>query len=164
MAKPAVWYFNAARRTVQAVWPRLAPPDDAFAAAILPPAERRLYLAMDSRDRRHACDVAKAVLAHDPAARSEMVRAALLHDVGKAGRPYRVIERILVHLLPDRPLPAEPRLDGLRGAMQMKVHHQAYGAEMIRAAGGSEAVARLVARHHVAGGEAELLRRIDERT
>lgn len=164
MARPAIWYLNAARRTVTAVWPALAPPDDAFAATHLPPAERRLYLSMDPRDRHHACEVAKALLRRHPDAEGALVRAALLHDVGKAARPYRVLERILVHLLPERSLPEEPRLKGLDGAMQMKLHHQRYGARMIRSAGGSEAVARLVERHHVPGGEAELLRRIDDET
>ncbi len=164
MARPTVWYLNAARRTVRAVAPWLAPPDDAFARSHLPAAEFRLYQAMDPRDRQHACEVARALLARHPGVTDELVRAALLHDVGKSGRRYRVLERILVHLLPERQLAPEPRLPGLAGALQMKQHHHAYGAEMIRAAGGSEGVARLVAHHHVAGGEAELLRRIDDET
>jgi len=164
MARPAIWYLNAARRTARAVWPRLAPPDDAFAARRLPPAERRLYLRMDPRDRHHACEVAKALLRRHPDAGDALVRAALLHDVGKSARPYRVLERILVHLLPERPLPAEPRFEGLEGAVQVKRHHHHYGAGMIREAGGSEAVARLVECHHEPGGEAELLRQIDDET
>lgn len=164
MAKPRAWYLNAARRTVRALLPALAPPDDAFAETRLSGAEYRLYLRMDRRDRQHACEVARALLGRHPDAGEALVRAALLHDVGKAGRPYRVLERVLVHLLPTRALPAEPRLGGLAGAMQVKAHHQRYGADMIRAAGGSEAVARLVAGHHDVGGDAELLRRIDEET
>jgi putative nucleotidyltransferase with HDIG domain len=164
MARPVVWYLNAARRTVRAVLPVLAPPDDAFAARRLPPEELGLYAAMDLRDRHHACEVAKALLERHPEAPDELVRAALLHDVGKAARPYRVLERIVAHLLPERALPPEPRLGGLAGALQVKRYHHRYGAAMIRAAGGSEVVARLVEHHHVAGGEAELLRRIDDET
>lgn len=164
MAKPRAWYLNAARRTLRALVPALAPPDDAFAAERLSPALFRLYLSMDPRDRQHAGEVAKMLLARHPQASTELVRAALLHDVGKAGRPYRVVERVLVHLLPAGPVPPEPRLKGLAGALQVKRHHHAYGAELIRAAGGSEAVARLVAGHHVEGGDAELLRQIDDET
>jgi len=164
MARPPVWYLNAARRTLHAVLPALTPPDDAFASRWLPVAEYRVYQMMDPRDRHHACQVAKALLARKPGVTDELVRAALLHDVGKSGRRYRVLERVLVHLLPERPLPAEPRLRGLAGALQVKRHHHAYGAEMIRSAGGSETVARLVADHHVAGGNAEMLRRIDDET
>ncbi len=164
MARPPVWYLNAARRTLRAVWPSLAPPDDAFARRTLPEAEYRVYERMDRRDRHHACEVAKALLARHPGAPDELVRAALLHDVGKSERRYRVLERVLVHLLPERQVPAEPRLGGLAGALQVKRHHQTYGARMIRSAGGSEAVARLVEAHHVVGGDAELLRRIDDET
>ncbi|HKI57107.1 MAG TPA: HDIG domain-containing protein [Trueperaceae bacterium] len=164
MPKPSAWYLNAARRTVRALVPGLAPPDDAFAASRLTGAEYGLYLRMDRRDRHHACEVAKELLARHPGASEVLVRAALLHDLGKADRPFRVLERVLVHLLPTRPLPPEPRLRGLAGAMQVKRHHQRYGADMIRAAGGSEVVARLVAGHHRVGGEAELLRRIDDET
>jgi len=164
MARPPVWYLNAVWRTLHAVLPALAQPDDAFARRRLPAAEYRVYEQMDPRDRHHACHVAKALLARHPAVADELVRAALLHDVGKAGRRYRVLERVLAHLLPERPVPAEPRLDGLAGALQVKRHHHDYGAAMIRAAGGSETVARLVADHHVAGGDAEILRRIDDET
>lgn len=164
MPKPSAWYLNAARRAVRALLPALAPPDDALAEARLTASEYRLYLRMDPRDRHHACEVTRTLLARQPDAPAVLVRAALLHDVGKAQRPYRLLERVLVHLLPARPLPPEPRLRGLAGAMQVKRHHQVYGAEMIRAAGGCEAVARLVAGHHQVGGAAEPLRRIDDET
>lgn len=163
MPRPS-WYLNAARRTLRALVPSLSPPDDGFARARLPAAELRLYLRMDPRDRHHACHVARTLLARHPEASDVLVRAALLHDVGKSGRPYRVLERILVHLLPGRALPAEPRLRGIAGALQVKRHHHRYGADMIRAAGGSEDVARLVLGHHQGGGEAEWLRRVDEET
>lgn len=159
-----MWYLNAARRTLRALLPSLARPDDAFARERLPGREYELYLAMDGRDRHHGCEVAKALLERHPGVSEVLVRAALLHDVGKAQRPYRVLERVLVHLLPARPLPPEPRLKGLAGALQVKRHHHLYGAQMIRSAGGSERVARLVADHHVAGGDAELLRAIDDET
>lgn len=164
MAKPSAWYLNAAWRTVHALLPALVAPDDAFAERLLSPAEYRLYLAMDARDRHHACQVTKVLLERHPEATDDLLRASLLHDVGKSGRPYRVLERILVHLMPSRPLPSEPRLSGFAGALQMKLHHHTYGAQMIRSAGGSERVARLVAHHHDGGGEAELLRRIDDET
>lgn len=85
-------------RTAQAFVPRLARADDAFAARVLPRAEYALYRRMDVRDRAHACGVARALLTLEPAAPSTLLRAALLHDVGKSGRRYRPLERILVAL------------------------------------------------------------------
>ncbi len=164
MAKPLVWYLKAPRRTLRALLPALAPPDDAYAERVLPPNEFRLYLNMDPRDRQHACEVARTLRERHPGASDELVRAALLHDVGKAGRPYRLLERILVHLVPAPDTAAEPRRSGLAGALQMKRHHPAYGAAMIRAAGGSERVARLVAHHPDEAEEAALLDRIDDET
>ncbi len=154
---------NQFRRTLRAFVPALARPDDAWAKGRLEPAEYILYRAMDPRDRAHACEVAWAVLGLEPDPR--LVRAALLHDLGKAERPFNPFERILVHLHAPAELPPEPRFFGLRGAWQIKLHHARYGAERLRAAGGCEAVAEIVARHHQPDGHplAALLKRVEER-
>ena len=147
-------------------FPQLLDVDDAFAEEHLLPAEYRLYRQMDRRDRHHACFVTKALLIQEPGVSSVLVRAALLHDVGKVRLPYRLWQRIAVHLYSPRNLPSEPPMSGLRGAWQVKLHHAQYGAEMIRSVGGGEAVAQLVARHHRPGADAQaiLLKRIDEKT
>lgn len=160
------WCTNAARRTVRSITESQAEPDDGFARDVLRPEELRLYLGMDARDREHAVEIARALVSEFPDASDELVRAALLHDVGKQLRPYRVWERILAHLWAPADIPREPRFRGLRGAWQMRVHHAAYGAELLRAAGGSEDVARLIEQHDAAwpGPEARKLQRVDGRT
>ncbi|MFO7544602.1 MAG: HD domain-containing protein [Trueperaceae bacterium] len=165
-AKPASWYLNAARRTVSAAVPALARPDDAWAEERLEPAEAALYLRLPAPERVHAIDVARCVLRKRPDAPAVLVRAALLHDVGKLGSPHHVVWRVLTHLLPEPKLPAEPRMRGLAGARQARRHHAAYGAEAIRRAGGGEDVADLVQRHHdsIATGDAAILRACDART
>lgn len=164
--KPWAWAWNATLRTVRGVHPALAAPDDDWAASRLPAPERRLYLGMDARERDHAVRVARALEAEHPDAPDELVRAALLHDVGKSRRSYRVHERILVHLVGGGSVPPEPRLRGLAGARQVARHHAAYGAAMIREAGGSVRVAELVARHERPGDDpdARRLRDVDRRT
>ncbi len=167
IVKPAAWYLNAALRTARAFVPGLARPDDAFAASWLPRVEHDLYLHMDARDRDHACRVARALLALAPDAEATLVRAALLHDVGKADAPYRAWERIAVHVY-------TPATDGSRSvpiraveaAWRRHRDHAARGAAMILAAGGDPRVADLVRHHHDDDGPegVALLRRVDART
>jgi putative nucleotidyltransferase with HDIG domain len=157
--------MNVIARTVYAFLPALARPDDDFARQHLPStSEYVLYTGMDVRDRDHACQVAKTLLAAYPQASSELVRAALLHDVGKSGSSYRPVHRIIVHLYTPKNLPASPRLHGLEGAQQRHLHHAQYGADLICKHGGDERVAEIVARHHDPqdDGEAALLKRVDE--
>jgi putative nucleotidyltransferase with HDIG domain len=153
--------LNLVRRTAAAFFPALARPDDDFAAEVLPQAESDLYMKMDRRDRAHACEVARAL--ETRASSSLLLRAALLHDVGKYEAQYNPLERIAVHLYtPD--LPPEPRLKGLRGAWQRRRYHERYGARLILEGGGDPAVADIVARHHRPDGhpEATALKAVEE--
>lgn len=118
-------------------------PDDAFALALLEEEERGLYLAMDPRDRAHGVRVAQRLLALYPEAPGFALRAALLHDAGKALRPYRPWERVLVGLLAP-PLPPYPLRQGLLGAFQVRRHHPLYAAERIK----DPQVRALVLEHH----------------
>ncbi len=156
--------MNVIARTTRAFLPGLAEPDDDFARQYLSGSEYVLYAKMDVRDRDHACEVTKTLLKAHPEASSELIRAALLHDVGKSGSSYRPWQRIAVHLYTPQNIPASPRYHGLKGAWQRHLHHSYYGAELIRKHGGDDRVADLVARHHdpQGDGEAALLKRVDE--
>ncbi len=167
--KPPVWYVNAAFRTLRAFVPALARPDDAFAATWLPACEFDLYRGMDRRDRDHACRVARRVLAVEPQVSAMVVRAALLHDVGKSAAPYRAWERIAVHLYrPWRPHGGAevPAAGTLAAVWQWHQAHAARGASMILAAGGDPEVAALVRQHHDPDGPAgaDLIRAVDAGT
>lgn len=156
---------NLVWRTLVAFFPRLAKPDDTFAKTYLTGVEYTLYAEMDVRERDHACQVAKAVIARMPAPSDYLIRAALLHDVGKGAAHYNPWERIAVHLYAPQTLSAEPRLNGLRGAWQRRHYHPQYGAELICRRGGDERVATIVAGHHEPKGlkEAEQLKAVEER-
>lgn len=152
------WWGNVLWRTLLAFIPSLARPDDMFARHKLPEAEFRLYRSMDPRDRLHACAVTRKLLALYPDASPELGRAALLHDVGKVGRSYRAVTRIVAGLWVPESVPAEPPFRGVRGAWQLKRHHPAYGARLILDAGGDGRVADIVARHHDPQGDPEAAR------
>lgn len=144
-------------RTLRALAPGLARPADDWAAAWLEEDERAAYLAMDPRDRDHGCRVARRLLALHPEAEAIGVRAALLHDVGKSARPYRVWERVLVHLWVPSADAAERFPAAWRAAWRTQREHARIGAERLRAAGVDARVVQLVARHHDPPGDDRLL-------
>lgn len=160
------WALNAAVRTLQAAVPALADPDDEWALSVLDPAEARLYSAMPRSERAHAVQVARRVAARRPDAPRELLRASLLHDVGKTGSDNGALSRVLAHLLPEPDVPSEPRRTGLSGTRQARRHHAAYGALMVLRASGDARVAWLVRHHHDPRGDewAELIRACDELT
>jgi hypothetical protein len=131
------------RRLLRSFLPSLCQPDDAWALERLSPEEAPLYQAMDVRDREHALEVAQTLLSRHPDAPDYAVRAALLHDSGKALRPYRPLERILVGLYSPE-VPAEPLRGGIYGAWQVRRHHPQYAARRIK----DERVAAIVLEHH----------------
>ncbi len=144
-------------RLLKAFFPHLARPDDAWALGWLKEDERGLYLAMDVRDREHAVQVARRLLERYPHAPDYAVRAALLHDAGKALRPYRPLERILTGLI-TLPVPPHPLHRGLLGAFQVRRYHAQYAASRIQ----DRLVAEIVRLHHVGGSPwAERLRAVD---
>lgn len=139
MAK--VW--KRLKRLFRSLFPRWEKPDDAFALAFLQGEERALYLSMDPRDRAHGVRVAQRLLKRYPDAPPFAVRAALLHDAGKAVRPYRPLERILTGLYTP-PVPPYPLRGGPMGAFQVRCHHPLYAAERIQ----DPEVRTLVLEHH----------------
>ena len=147
-------------RTARGIAPGLARPDDAFASLHLAGVELAAYRAMDPRDRDHACRVVRRLLAATPVTDPVWVRAAFLHDVGKSGVPYRLGERIVVHLwTPDEAL-LRRAPQGWAAAWRRHRDHAALGAAALRGAGVDPRVADLVERHHRPPGGDEALRRL----
>jgi putative nucleotidyltransferase with HDIG domain len=139
------------KRLLKGIHPRLAQPDDTWAATRLPPPEYGVYIRMDARDREHALRVALKLLELHPNASDVLVRAALLHDCGKLLRRYVWLERIAVGFV-QRPAETSIQLEGLLNrkysALEIRLLHPLLGAALIRQAGGDGRVAEIVERHH----------------
>ena len=130
-------------RLVCSLSDRFARPDDLWAVVQLTAAEAKVYFEMDARDRAHACRVARRIVHEYPLATSELIAAAMLHDCGKSVRPYYVLERVAVGLVPSRWIhlvPLEPLI--------VRAYHPELGAALLIRSGARHRVAYLVAKHH----------------
>ena len=139
-----------------ALWPFAPAPDDALLARWLNPAERRLFRVMTRHDQRHSAHLARRLL-DGGATDRDLIAAALLHDVGKAGSataPGRVrltdrVARVLLRRWAPDTLARfnrSPRSRPLRG-LYLAEHHAAVGAEVAGAAGASPRTVWLIAHH-----------------
>lgn len=166
MSRLGTWVLNAAARTLQTAFPSLASPDDEWARLILEPAEYELYKMLPAAERAHAVKVARCAESRERDVPHEVLRAALLHDIGKVGSSGHVVHRVIAHLLPEPDVAAEPRLPGLAGTRQAKRHHAAYGALKVLETTGDTRVAWLIRHHHQPGDDAwaRLIRACDDAT
>jgi hypothetical protein len=143
------------RQFVRAVAAWARPPDAAQVASILPPAALDLFAQMPPNDRRHGLAVMAALQAtgHDD---PDLLAAALLHDVGKAGA-LRLWHRVAVVLLRAAWPPLLERLaqddaPGWRYAFYVQRHHAQQGRQLALVAGCSPRTAELIARHEAPPG------------
>lgn len=143
MARSRLYYRT--RQFVGALRPRVDAADYVLVENLLERSLVPLFYGMSRRDQRHALDVCQLLL-RAGCRHTDLLAAALLHDVGK-GRPWlwqRVAYVVLTAAVPSlvdwlacSPCPAFAWLHRLHS-------HEVRAAAMIEAAGGSEALRRLV--------------------
>ena len=150
---------------------RVDPAELAALARELTPAERTLFLAMDVADQRHSLDLRRRLSEagyRDP----DLLRAALLHDVGKGQARLRLSHRVTVVLgraLWPQGLEwlAARKCRALAWPVYVALRHAELGADAARRAGTPEDVVRLIRAHGGDAGSAgagsllEVLRRFD---
>lgn len=119
------------------------PPTEAetnLIASRLTPSQFELFAQQDMRDRAHALHAASVVLAsgtEDP----DVLRAAILHDVGKRHAALGVIGRTIASVLIKLRLPMSRR-------MRLYRDHGEAGARDLEAAGSSQLVVDFTRSHH----------------
>jgi hypothetical protein len=146
---------TAARRLRQGVRALLAfssPVDTALAARYLSPPLLTLFCQMRRSEQLHSLNVLRAILSTGDAL-PELAVAALLHDVGKSRYPLAlwqktlpVLVRAIAPALVTRWSSGDPRRPWWR-PFAVYVHHPAWSAEMLAAAGAPEGAVWLAAHH-----------------
>jgi putative nucleotidyltransferase with HDIG domain len=118
---------------------------------LLPPDQLTLFRSMSRRDQRHGLDL-MAALREQGYHEQPLLRAALLHDVGKTGH-LRLFHRVAVVLL-EAYAPsmlsrlADGRPSSWRYPFHAHLHHARLGAERARDAGCDEFTVQLIEHHH----------------
>lgn len=111
--------------------------DEQFLSEMLEPAEFDLIRRLRRAELLHAIAVARYVREHlppqDPMENRAIVRAALLHDIGKTVCPVNVLEKSLVVLLPRR-FREDPRLIERWQPLAIYHHHPEYGGDIAASA------------------------------
>jgi predicted HD phosphohydrolase len=137
------------------------------AAHVLTPAALALFCSMEIQDQRHGLDVC-ATLRQAGLANTDLLAAALLHDVGKAAIRLPAWQRAIIVLLerfaprllerlgqgepqePIRPVPSVAErslLDSWRRSFVIHAHHSEIGARWAQEAGCSPLTIALIRQH-----------------
>ncbi len=130
---------------------RMSPDDWALVGRLLSLEEKALFERMEAVDQRHSVQVARRLMesgATDPA----LLKAALLHDVGKSRCRIGILPRTLAVLAAHVPgrLPSWLAREcdrGWRLPFHVLARHHEIGAELLAQAGCDERVCRLVQLH-----------------
>lgn len=164
--------FKRVKQFIAAITAELNSADRAFLEKHLRPAEQKLFRQMNLPEQRHSLNVAYTgeVLAADKpeAGRDMLIRAALLHDIGKVRGDISIADKVFT-VIADTACPGMARrlarqgrgtgADNLRHALFVYYHHAERGADMLSACGAEPEIIELVRRHHLpaAPGDAEEL-------
>ncbi len=119
---------------------RPSPSEQRFIAAHLVGPAAQLFAAQAPMDQRHSLECARRVAAAAPG-RGDLIRAALLHDVGKNHSGLGVLGRSVASLAAIARFP-------VRGRFRAYLSHGRLGADDLTGVGESGIVVAFAAAHH----------------
>jgi putative nucleotidyltransferase with HDIG domain len=142
-------------------WTSFRPVDVAYAACHLDSAQLRLFRRMSRAEQHHGITICRALQAQGYTD-TDLLVAALLHDVGKIQAPPRLWDRVIAvlgeHFAPQRTARwsvGEPC--GLKRGFVVRRMHAEWGAALAEQAGASPRSVALIRHHHdPAGDDVEL--------
>lgn len=148
------------RQFWQAVGGRRTDRDLELVESVLTPAEYDLFQRMSRSDQAHSIRVLRFLLEKGPL-HPDLLKAALLHDVGKSILPLQIWERVII-VLSKVIIPKKVSVWGSNSIDEYQVfmswrrgfivskQHAEWGAQMAAKAGVSALTRTLIRRHHVA--------------
>ncbi len=120
----------------------------------LTPSMLAVFQQMKTNEQLHSIRVLKAVLDQQPTTPDDLAVAALMHDVGKIrcplsvyGKTVAVLAKVLAPPLYRYGSTRDMQRDIWARPFIASAHHPRWGAEILRAVGGSERAVWLVAHH-----------------
>jgi hypothetical protein len=128
------------------------PVDDDLAAQTLTPELLKVFQTMRRSEQLHSLHVLRTLMAQGSVP-DDLAVAALLHDAGKSRYPFPVWQKTLVVLVRAfisglfKRLSSGSETNWFQRPFVLSVHHPAWSAEMVSAAGGSERAVWLIAHH-----------------
>lgn len=149
--------FHWAARFASSLWPGRPPASEvSWAGSWLSDAEATLFARMSAPDQRHALAVARHVEGHlaevEPDRRTEVMAAALLHDVGKTaaglgtyGRAVATLCGLVAHDMAE----VWQSRDGFTRRVGLYLRYGEVGADMLRVAGSTDWVVAWSIEHHL---------------
>lgn len=142
---------------------RVTPQEALEVQRILGPELSPLFLALPVNDQRHGLDVLRTVTQLEGEPTRMLQQAALLHDAGKGGVRFSVIDRSLaVFLSAVSPRLLETMLrarPGFASRYRAYADHARAGADQLKSRGATE-LAAIVAEHHAAAPASDITRRL----
>jgi len=169
------------KQVLRYLFRRMGPEEKALVQRFLDEQEQVLFWTMGEGDQLHCVSVAREIFKEDLSLEEKtlLVKAALLHDVGKAVGAlslldrilYTIVDRLVPFYLTDLQAPTRARsfLERRRQALVILHQHAQLGARMVEKNGCAPEVVALVEAHHRNSSEGRdwqllrLLQRADQR-